>query len=59
MKSTKYLVLTLIAIAVSGLVWWSKLSPVVSSPTIQLQTEPLSFKQGKIAQSLNRSIEMT
>ncbi len=40
MKSTKYLVLTLIAIAVSGLVWWSNLSPVVSSPTVQLQTEP-------------------
>lgn len=40
MKSIKYGLLTLIAIAVSGLIWLSKSSPVVSQATVLLKTEP-------------------
>jgi hypothetical protein len=40
MKSTKYVLLTLMAIAVSGLVWLFSITTVVSQSTIQLQTEP-------------------
>ncbi len=40
MKSIKYLILTLTAIAVSALIWWLNLSPVVSTPTVKLETEP-------------------
>jgi hypothetical protein len=32
--------LTAVAIAISGLIWLSKSTPVVSQPTVQLQTEP-------------------
>jgi len=40
MKSIKYVLLTLIAIAVSGLIWLSKSFPVVSQSTVRLQTDP-------------------
>ncbi len=40
MKSIKYVLLTTVGIAVCGLVWLSKLTPVVSQPTVQIQTEP-------------------
>jgi hypothetical protein len=40
MKSIKYVLLTTVAIAVCGLVWVSKLTPVVSQPTVQIKTEP-------------------
>ena len=40
MRKIQYGLLTLVAIAVSGLIWLSKPSPVVSQPTVQLQTEP-------------------
>lgn len=40
MKSIKYVLLTLIAIAVSGLIWLSKSTPVVSQATVLLSTEP-------------------
>jgi hypothetical protein len=40
MKSTKYVLLTLVAIAFWGLIWLFNSSPVVSQPKVQLQTEP-------------------
>ncbi len=40
MRKIQYGLLTLVAIAVSGLIWLSKPSPVGSQSTVQLQTEP-------------------
>jgi flagellar basal body-associated protein FliL len=40
MKSIKYVLLTLVAIAFWGLIWLFNSSPVVSQPKVQLQTEP-------------------
>lgn len=40
MKSIKYILLALAAIAVSGLVWLSQSTPVVSQPTVLFSTEP-------------------
>lgn len=40
MKLIKYVLLSTVAIAFCGLVWLSKLTPVVSQPTVQLQTQP-------------------
>ena len=40
MKSIKYVLLTTVASAVCELIWLSKSTPVVSQPTVQIQTEP-------------------
>ena len=40
MKSIKYVLLTLVALAVSGLIWLSKSIPVVSQATVLINTEP-------------------
>jgi hypothetical protein len=40
MKSIKYVLLALAAIAVSGLIWLSQSTPVVSQPTVLFDTEP-------------------
>lgn len=40
MKSIKYVLLTTVMLAVCGLIWLSKSTPVVSQPTVRLQTEP-------------------
>ncbi|MGV2828671.1 hypothetical protein [Myxosarcina sp. GI1(2024)] len=40
MKLIKYILLTAVAIAGCSLVWLSKLTPIVSQPTVLLQTEP-------------------
>ncbi|MEM7758654.1 MAG: hypothetical protein AAF298_11080 [Cyanobacteria bacterium P01_A01_bin.40] len=40
MNSIKYVLLTTVAIAVCGLIWLSKSTPVISKSTVQLQIEP-------------------